>query len=423
MSDSVRDLVVRGVAAAKAGEAKEARFYLEWALRLSPGQREQTQAWFWLSEISEDRAEKRRWLEMVLASEPAHPLARRKLALLDGRLKQEEVIDPDRLGAPRAVEVDPEDVERFVCPQCGGRMAYTPDGLALVCDFCGYREGPSDPEGVPERDFTVSMAKAEGHLHPVQTPAVRCRGCGVVFTVASISLSFTCPYCEAAYVGDGGESRDLIPPSGIIPFALSQLQAQAIAADWLTAQHPKAKLSEVAGIYLPAWSFDLSGQIRWSGRIYDRFSDSWRAEEGNEVVLENDMLVLGTRSLPESYAEEIDGFGLTSLVRYDPRYVADWPAEMPEIPMSDAALVARGKTAGRMMEPLRLRLAGEIRDLRFDTSGFTIDTYELILLPHWIGHAEERSHPVLVIVNGQNGSVWGKGPEGDRPRFPWSRKT
>jgi DNA-directed RNA polymerase subunit RPC12/RpoP len=410
------------MAAAKAGEAKEARFYLEWALRLGPGVREQTQAWFWLSEISEDPAEKRQWLEMVLASEPAHPLARRRLALLDGTLKPEEVIDPDRLGAQKTVEVHPEGARRFLCPQCGGRMAFTPDGSGLACDSCGHCEGQADAGGGAERDFTVSMAKAEGHVLPVQVPAVRCRGCGAEFALTSASLSFTCPYCWTAYVGDGGESKDLIPPGGIVPFGVSRSQAEARAAEWLAARYPKARLTELGGVYLPAWSFHLSGQLRWSGRIYDRFSDSWRAEEGSEVVLEDDMLVLGTRSLPEAYAKEIDGFALTGLARYDPGYVADWPAEMPAIPMSDAALVARAKTAGRTTEQLRRRLAGEVKDLRFDTSGFTIDTYELILLPHWIGHARERDHPFLIIVNGQNGSVWDSRSGGDRPRFPWPRE-
>jgi Tfp pilus assembly protein PilF len=44
MSDGARDLLVRGIAAAKAGERDEARHYLEWALRQEPSSDEQIEA-------------------------------------------------------------------------------------------------------------------------------------------------------------------------------------------------------------------------------------------------------------------------------------------------------------------------------------------------------------------------------------------
>ena len=55
MSDGARDLLVRGIAAAKAGERAEARHYLEWALRQQPSSDEQLEAWLWLSDVSEAR--------------------------------------------------------------------------------------------------------------------------------------------------------------------------------------------------------------------------------------------------------------------------------------------------------------------------------------------------------------------------------
>ena len=123
MSDGAHDLLVRGIAAAKAGERAEARHYLEWALRQQPSSDEQLEAWLWLSDVAEVRDEARRWLEEVLANDPHNPRALRRLAVLDGRLLRGDMIDPDQpLPAP-VLQDNPVDVERFACPTCGGPLA------------------------------------------------------------------------------------------------------------------------------------------------------------------------------------------------------------------------------------------------------------------------------------------------------------
>ncbi len=124
MSDSVRDLLVRGIAAAKDGDRRAARRYLEWALRLNPTNEQYIKAWFWLSEISDDPDEKRKYLKYILSADPTHPEARRSLAILDGCLRPEEVIDPNRLAVATPDVPQPTGARQFVCPQCGGRMVY-----------------------------------------------------------------------------------------------------------------------------------------------------------------------------------------------------------------------------------------------------------------------------------------------------------
>ena len=93
-------MLVRGVAAARTRQARdkeEARFICEWVLRSSDAESDQkTTAWLWLSEVEEDHRKKRDCLENVITFDPANGPARRGLALLDGRLKAEDIIDPDQ---------------------------------------------------------------------------------------------------------------------------------------------------------------------------------------------------------------------------------------------------------------------------------------------------------------------------------------
>ena len=63
MSEDANDLLVRGTAAAKANQKDEARFYLEWLVRLDDADNEQkAEAWLWLSQITDDPAKKRECL-------------------------------------------------------------------------------------------------------------------------------------------------------------------------------------------------------------------------------------------------------------------------------------------------------------------------------------------------------------------------
>jgi hypothetical protein len=123
----------------------------------------------WLSQVEDDPKIKRDCLENILAMDPANGPARRGLAILDGRLKPEDIIDPDKpiepikpAGAPQ-----PSAVRRYACPKCGGRMAYSPDKHALVCDYCGnhLHEYQALQQGalITEQDFTAALATAKGH--------------------------------------------------------------------------------------------------------------------------------------------------------------------------------------------------------------------------------------------------------------------
>jgi hypothetical protein len=122
-SDSIRDLLVRGVAAAKGGYKDEARFFLEWVLRKDAPEDAKIDAWWWLSQVADEPAEVRRYLEEVLGRQPSHPQARRALAVLDGRLAPSSIVDPDHLppvlseaeGPAREAE-QAEASLRFTCP-------------------------------------------------------------------------------------------------------------------------------------------------------------------------------------------------------------------------------------------------------------------------------------------------------------------
>jgi DNA-directed RNA polymerase subunit RPC12/RpoP len=446
MSDSARDLLSRGIAAAKAKDKEEARFYLQWMLRIDADRQQKAQAWLWLSEVAEEPAEKRNCLEEVLALDPANHSARRGLAILDGRLDPKEIIDPDRPPAaspPEAVQA--VTTQRFICQKCGGRMGFQPDGKSLRCEYCGDEltllAAMNAGAMVQEHDFTVAMATAKGHSSPVGMNSFECQGCGASFLLASSVLSLNCSYCGSAHVVQLTETRTLIPPEGLIPFQVPQKQARQAFQHWFKDEglQGKVKVTPLRGVYLPGWTFDLSGEVRWQCQVYrdeapsvdvggiqvslggSRHSRRLVREEGSHLVSEDDILVPASHRLPaELLMEEAECFVLKDTLPYDETYLADWPAEVYQISVSDASLVARRVALQKARKFVSTRVSaslGNVQELQLNSSGIVIESYKLILLPLWVARYRHEETIYHVLVNGQTGKVRAQMPHGRLRRF------
>lgn len=423
MSETVRMVLVRGVAAAKASAKGEARFYLEKALNLDATSDQRAKAWLWLSKISSDPIEKRECLETALSYNPAHPTARRELAILDGSLEPEEVVNPDQLSsadpqAPRSVQA-----RRFICHQCGGKMTFAPNGKALTCSYCDRRltlfQAIQEGAMVEEQDFAVALATVEGHTHPVTMQSITCRGCGVTFVLAPETLSSNCPYCASAYVVEEADLEELIPPEGVIPFAWTKERARQAALRWLEDINDGHLVASPRGVYFPVWTFDLAGEVPW--HYQEKANDEWIPRRGSKVVYEDDLVIPASHALPASLAQEVDEFDLAGVIPYDPAYLADWPAETYEIPVANASLVARQQIMDDLRERVTYGAFGATKGLTMNSTRLVVESFKLLLLPLWIVHYRDREKKrYIIVVNGQTGAVRGEEPpRGIRKLLGW----
>ncbi len=415
MSDDTRDLLVRGIAAAKAKSKEEARHYLEWVIDAPDAEQDQIiEAWRYLAQVVDDPKDKRNCFEQVLAYDPTSAEARRGLAILNGALKPQDIVDPDHISAPATQDAQPAQARRFVCPRCGGKMAFTPDGNSLTCTYCG-REQPlvdvTDGGGmIEEQDFTLALATAKGHSAPVATQSLRCQGCGASFMLPPQTLSQNCPYCASAYVVEQMETRELMPPEGVVPFAVTQAQAQQAVLDWYRTQGFRVLSNSAfpSGVYLPVWTFDVGGEITWNCLV--EANEVWLPRSGSKLVYENDMLVAASHTLSAALTEEINAFPLDRLAPYDPGYVADWPAETYQISVGDASLVARWRILDKMRPQVEASITESYNNLRLSALRLAIESYKLILVPLWIAHYRYEKTWHTVVVNGQRGTVRGEKP-------------
>ncbi len=442
--DYSRDLFRSGIIELKAGNREAAHRYLDRALYMSSDHDVLAEAWYWMSQSTDDPVEKRKALENCLSNDLRHARARRALAILDGKLKPDEIVDPDAL-PPAPAGLRQADAQRFMCPKCGGRMSFAPDGQSLVCEYCLRNQSLNTQHAkAGEKDFIIAMATARGHGKPLAEQVFHCQGCGAEFILPPDQLSVTCIYCDSPHAVSLEKSKDLLAPDGIIPHTFDQEHAVKLLAEWLE-NHPGVTagnlhglnedslrraptgdnvniVSPPRGLYLPLWTFDLGGGIDYTGEVVED-QDVGFGQHAPRIVRVSDRYpvmfnvvpIPASRKLSAPFVRLVPTFDLKAVQPYDPRYLAAWPAELYDVPMADASLDARSQTLARLKKDLPALLS-PIHLISSSSANMTIESFRLDLLPVWMIEiwSEGRSH--LVLINGQNGMLQSDvGKKPDKP--------
>ena len=414
-SDYGKDLLRTGIIEAKAGHKESAQRYLDRAIYSSNDHDVLAEAWYWMSQVIDDVTEKRKAVENCLAHNLQHARARKMLAILDGKLKADEIVDPDHLPpAPEGLRA--ADADRFMCPKCGGRMSFSADGGSLVCDYCtrgqaiGFSRAPAN-----EKDFVTAMATARGHGKPLNEQVFHCEGCGSEFILPPKQISANCMYCDSPHVVSLEKTKDLLAPDGILPHKFNQEQATRLLVNWVEGNKikPEKKVELPRGLYLPLWTFDIGGEIDYTGEVYESEENPFASRSGQRQVrrvsdsypvLVDDLPIPASRKLSAVFLRLIPTFELTSTKPYDPRFLADWPAEVYDIPMAEASLDARGQAYAKYKEELPYKLS-PMRIVHSSSAKMAIDSFKLVLLPVWMTELPFGGREHLILINGQNGIV------------------
>ena len=395
----------------KTGDRAAARRYAERALLTVDDVETRVKASFILSQTTDDPKEKRDLLETVLAYDRTHAEARRALAILDGKLKPEDIVDADNLPAQSTEQAR---ADRFTCPKCGARRVFAPDGHSLLCENCGYNDSLAMDGEADESDFFTAMATAKGHRKPVAMQIFHCKGCGAEFILALGVISATCAYCDSPHVVRLGQSRELIEPEGVIPHAFTQKQAIQLLVKWVEQNKlkPGRKVDFPRGVYLPLWTFDLGGAIRYSGNMVETDDDPFGQRQRRVVrmtdeypVLVNDWPIPASQKIVARFARLLPTFDLTAVKPYDPRYLADWPAEVYDISMSNASLEARSQVFAQYRERLPSEQLSQLTNINLSSAGMAIESFKLVLLPVWMTEIPLDGKTLPLLINGQNGKI------------------
>jgi hypothetical protein len=415
-----RHLLRTAQLALKDGDKGAARRYLERFFLASRDHAQLADAWYYMSEASDDPVEKRNALEEALSYRMTHARARRALAVLDGRISADEVVDADTLPEPMTGDAA-ANADRFACPNCGARMSFSPDGQSLVCDFCTSGNAvDATGELAEEKDFFGAMATLRGHSKPTARQVFHCEGCGAEFILPPDQISTSCVYCTSPHVISLEGGRELLDPDAIIPHMLNKKQAAQMLVQWVQDNNfvPQGKVQAPRGLYIPVWTFDFAGFISYRGERYEDEDNPFQqrsrqrrkvSESGEYPVYIDDLVLPANHAYQKLVRELIETFNFRESKPYDNRYLANWPAEAYEIALGDASLEARSLAYKGYKKKHQRETS--LMNLTSSSANMAIDSYKLLMLPIWITTYPYAGEEFHVLVNGQNGSVRGELPK------------
>lgn len=323
-------------------------------------------------------------------------------------------------------------------------MTYSPDGQSLVCDYCtsatslrasaSQRSGPAPLDAAqtaqPDQDFLLAMATARGHAKPLAEQVFHCQGCGARFILPPGQLSITCPYCLSAHVIILDRSPDLLAPDGILPHAFDQRRAAGLLNDWLHPVHSGSEIEPAPrALYLPLWTFDLGGALDYTGVVerddpvgFERHPRRAETIRDSYPVMLTRLPIPASRKLSAPFIRLLPTFDLGAVRPYDPRFLADWPAELYDIPLAEASLDARSQALALLKRKMAAALA-PVHILSTSSANLSVESFRLNLLPVWM--AEVQAPPPtgdgaahLLLINGHNGEIYGD--LGSKPSQPGS---
>jgi DNA-directed RNA polymerase subunit RPC12/RpoP len=338
-------------------------------------------------------------------------------------------------------EVELQD-HRFPCPACGSDLRFDPDADGLKCPHCGHEEAiPAVRGAIPELDL---RAVERGALPPAEMQEARfarCPNCGAQVELGTDAHARECPFCATPIVTDTGPQRQ-IKPQAQLPFLLSEGKAREAMNRWLgRLWFAPSDLREYAragramqGVYAPYWTYDAETRSEYAGQRGTVYYETrpvtvvvngrrqtamqqvarirWQRVRGRVARAFDDVLVLGSTSLPKRFTDALAPWDLSALTPYEPRYLAGFRAEGYTVPVEKGYEEARSIMNAVIERDVRADIGGDqqrIDQLRTEVGDLT---FKHVLLPVWLAAYRYRGRSFRFVVNGRTGSV-----EGERP---WS---
>jgi DNA-directed RNA polymerase subunit RPC12/RpoP len=318
-------------------------------------------------------------------------------------------------------------------------MAFDAQAGALACPYCGARKAVETQGEVVEHDLLAGLAETAERGLGLATRTLRCGECGAEVMLEPTATATRCTFCGSPSVVIADAAEEPIRPESLVPFRVDREAAVAAYRGWLSRLwfrpsdlKRQAALQEIAGVYVPFWTYDCTVDSRWTaeaGFFYYTTETYTEIEDGREVTRTrevqhvrwepaagsrhdeyDDVLVCASRGLPTALVERLHTFDTSALAPYAPGYLAGFAAERYALDLREGF----GKAQTKVETEQERRCAGDVPG---DTlRGLSVDntlshlTFKHVLLPLWIAVYRYREAIHRFVVNGQTGEVQGTAP-------------
>ena len=333
---------------------------------------------------------------------------------------------------------------KFPCPSCGARLDFDPSARGLKCPYCSYEQKieKGDKGDIAERDFTDYLDREEGHGRaiPGRSSEVRCTGCGAAVLLEDKVETDKCPFCATHLENKPEVVRAMIAPESVLPFRLDLRQSRDAFTAWIqglwfapTELKKVAALGQLAGIYLPYWTFDAMTYTDYTGeRGVDThrtqsYSDTdaqgrsvtrtrtvvhtdWYPVSGEVRHFFDDVLVCASTSLPDDLVDDLGDWDLKKLEPFRAEYLSGFKTERYAVGLKAGYKRSKSIMKAIIDKLVRRDIGGDHQRVHSQESTFSAVTFKPLLLPIWVAVYRYHEKTFQILVNGRSGKVTGYRP-------------
>ncbi len=301
------------------------------------------------------------------------------------------------------------------CPQCGAPAKFDIKLQKYTCAYCGSEVGISEAQKQKQGFRKIQKEKMNNNVRKYRLYQGSCTGCGAVVVFEENEALANCAFCGRSLVRSEYLDAKRMPES-VIPFVLTQEEAQERLKQWCNANRGKAEsrhllplLPELKGFYLP---YELvRGPVHMSVSRMDR---------GGVYHCEgfiNDEYVNCSKQLDNLLLDAMEPFDPDGLTEFEFAYMAGQRVKIADIPDDVLKKRVSEETAESYTPAVRKTLESKAVDVSANVSSAISMP---VLLPVYYICRDN----IMAAVNGQTGKVSVRAEKDSHYYFlPWWLKA
>lgn len=336
-----------------------------------------------------------------------------------------------------APEINKENINRFLCENCGANMVFDAKLGKLACPYCAHSQEIVADGTVDERSYEEFLQRGMQNLQPMAQDAMqsRCDSCGAIVNFTPPETARNCDFCGAKIVAQPKAADPLVAPEGVLPFSVPPPQAVSNYKTWLSslwfapsALKNMAQADKLSSIYIPYWTYDSYTNSYYDGERGEHYYDTetyyengeqkerqvrkthWYSVSGEVSRQFDDVCVPATKSLPEKYINKLEPWDLQELKPYEPAYLSGHKAQTYQIALDEGFEKFKKIAESIIYGDARNDIGGDEQRVHNVSTNYENITFKHLLLPIYAGAYRFNDKVFQIVVNGRTGEVQGERP-------------
>ncbi|MCW3082734.1 MAG: hypothetical protein JWP12_100 [Bacteroidetes bacterium] len=329
------------------------------------------------------------------------------------------------------------------CRECGALLKYAPGTTHLKCEYCGCAneiKAAAETTVVEEIDFEKFLNENGIGVEKQEIVTVKCNNCGASSTLKPNITSDNCPFCASSLVITGGTANSIIKPKYLLPFKVDQKTAFEDFKAWIKSlwfapndlKNYADNAEKLNGMYIPYWTYNSKTESDYTGERgidYTTVETYTTVEDGKTVTRErtvtrtrwtyvsgtvyndfDDVLVLASNSLPESYTTALEPWDMQNITAYNDQYLSGFRTESYQVDVKTGFEKSKVIMNGEIRNTICAHIGGDHQRIGSMETTYNDITFKHILLPIWLSAYRYNDKVFRFMINGRTGEVQGERP-------------